>query len=269
MRTCPRGPRGCYFCEENILHGNIKRGVPYLAKQDRHSLPQEFKLRLVDHVAAVLKCGEPTHFAFESACRHGLRAQFCKAGWNWEIADLTASQIVSAALARIGARRPTWEQGQPEYVQFGVVLVERTRCLNCGGKLPEGNRKFCCSRCKHSFEWSLADEDERKANAAQVAAYRAAHKLNAEPRDCACCGLPFKPSKPTQLYCSRKCSNTVNSEKSPWHPPKRSTGIDAANTAARSSPMKPTGGVISVPGDVRTHISMALPDRPEPRHVRG
>lgn len=68
--------------------------------------------RLVDIVMTVLKTGEPTHFAFEASCRHGLRGSLCLQGWNWHDADTVAAEIVETALRQIGAQRPTWQQGQ-------------------------------------------------------------------------------------------------------------------------------------------------------------
>lgn len=103
---------------------------------------------LVETVAAILKRGEPTVFAFEAACRHGLRSRLCLQGWKWAEADALAAEIVATALNRIGARRPTWEEGQPEFAQNGAgALIERTRCIRCHKPLPENHRKFCGHTC--------------------------------------------------------------------------------------------------------------------------
>lgn len=205
------------------MHGNL----PHLAKKastestDRRQLSKELRLRLTNHVAAVLRLGEPTVFAFESACRHGLRSQFCKAGWPWDIADETAARIVSAALAQIGAKRPTYEQGQPEYMQYGVVLFERTHCINCGRKLTGEQKKYCSKRCASAFIRDQATEDERKEAAAKATAEtiarRAAYRETAEPRVCPQCHGRFKPSASTQIYCSVTCSNRSKARTAhPW-----------------------------------------------------
>lgn len=106
---------------------------------------------LVETVATILKSGESSPFAFEASCRHGLRSRLCLAGWGWQDADALAADIVAEALRRIGARRPTWEEGQPDYVQNGGgALIERTRCVRCHTPLPEGHFKFCSRLCGQS-----------------------------------------------------------------------------------------------------------------------
>ncbi|MBL0934244.1 MAG: hypothetical protein IBJ07_05795 [Rhizobiaceae bacterium] len=106
---------------------------------------------LVDTVATILKTGDPTPFAFEATCRHALRSKLCLEGWKWHEADSLSVEIVTTALNRIGARRPTWAEGQPEYVQNGAgALIERTRCIRCHKPLPEGHFKFCSFLCGQS-----------------------------------------------------------------------------------------------------------------------
>jgi hypothetical protein len=93
--------------------GKIRlRRIKELQRRERRLKKAERK-QAVDRVASILKRGEPTRFAFEAACRHDLRAQMCLAGMAWSRADATAAEIVSEALARIGAQRPSFEQGQP------------------------------------------------------------------------------------------------------------------------------------------------------------
>ncbi len=112
--------------------------------RDRHR-------QLVVTVAAILRTGDPTPFAFEATCRHSLRSRFCLDGWKWIDADAMANEITQLALLRIGAKRPLWEEGQPEYVQLGAgALIERYRCVRCHGPLPEGHFKFCSRLCGQS-----------------------------------------------------------------------------------------------------------------------
>ena len=73
--------------------------------------------RLVESCAAILGRWRSSAFEFEASCRHGLRSGFCLAGESWARADVMAAEIVRESLHRIGARRPTWEEGQPEYTQ--------------------------------------------------------------------------------------------------------------------------------------------------------
>ena len=144
---------------------------PVIAKPRPRQLSRDHRRRLVDGVAAILRKGDPTPFAFEAFCIYGLRSGLCLRGWGWHEADETAQDVVSAALRQIGAKRPTWYQGQPEYTQDGVIMFERTRCVRCHWKLPEGHRKFCSSLCAGAHHESLyrrfkAEEIKTLADAA-------------------------------------------------------------------------------------------------------
>lgn len=101
-----------------------------------------------DKVAAIMRAVEPTPFAAEGPCRAGIRSALCLQGWRWPDADAAAAEIVAAALHIVGAKRPTWYQGQPEWTQPGALPVLRDRCKRCRGPIPEGRRMFCCFECK-------------------------------------------------------------------------------------------------------------------------
>jgi len=109
------------------------------------------RVRFVDVVAPILRRAEPTPFALEGALRHWLRGRFCLKGWNWADADRAADEIIVAGLNRIGAERPTWKQGQPEYTQDGVMMVERVTCVNCGSPLPKQHTKYCSQTCSTNY----------------------------------------------------------------------------------------------------------------------
>src|SRR3546814_953966 len=74
---------------------------------------------------------EPTAFSLEGELRHRLRSSLCRQGADWILADLLAAAIVEDALRKVGAQRPTWQQGQPEWTQEGVIYIQRTRCIRC------------------------------------------------------------------------------------------------------------------------------------------
>jgi hypothetical protein len=64
---------------------------------------------VVETVAAILDQGQPTRFAYEGACRHGVRAGFILgAGLAWRAADQTAAEIIGSAFKRLGVERPSW-----------------------------------------------------------------------------------------------------------------------------------------------------------------
>ena len=121
------------------------------AARKAQRLSRDHRRRLIDGTAMILRRGDPTPFAFESFCRHGIRSGLCLRGWTWADADEAAADVVRAALRQIGATRPTYQQGQPEYTQDGVIMFERTRCVVCGWRLPPENRKFCGKICHTSY----------------------------------------------------------------------------------------------------------------------
>ncbi len=149
------------------------------AKRKRKGWPQKLnkdrRQWLIGRVCEILKHGEPTPFAFEGAARHGLRSSLCLAGWKWSDANAAAADVVSTALNLIGARRPTWQQGQPEHTQPAVVALTRTRCIRCGERLPDAHTKFCSHLCKSSHyaevkRWDDKAISEALSEAAQLVA---------------------------------------------------------------------------------------------------
>lgn len=120
-----------------------------------------FRSRLIDVTASVLRRGEPTVFAFEGLMRTSIRARLCLKGWGWDDADIAADGVVAAALNMIGAERPDWRQGQPDYVNDGAARMELTRCAHCGRSLPDGKWKFCSTQCVASYHRNIAYHQER------------------------------------------------------------------------------------------------------------
>lgn len=96
----------------------------------------------------ILYRGKPTVFRFEAALRSGLRSRFCAEGWRWQDAHDAAEDVTLTALARIGAVRPSWQDGQAYFVNDGAARIESTRCIQCGGGLPEGHWRFCGKLCR-------------------------------------------------------------------------------------------------------------------------
>lgn len=125
--------------------------LPHQVRRKKRKAYQVYRRKLIDQTAAIMQRGEPSPFAFEGFMRHGLRSGLCLRGWSWVEADDMAADIVSSALHQIGAKRPTYQQGQPEWTQEGVIMIEREHCARCGWKLPEGKWKFCTQRCSWAF----------------------------------------------------------------------------------------------------------------------
>lgn len=136
------------------------------AKARKSRVTQGYRRKLIDQTAAIMRRGEPSAFALEAFMRHGLRAGLCLRGWRWRDADELAADVVGSALNQIGAKRPTYQQGQPEWTQEGVILIERERCIRCGWTLPEGHWKFCGRQCS----WAHNADLHRRFTAEQFGA---------------------------------------------------------------------------------------------------
>lgn len=127
---------------------------------------------LIDKVAAIMRIVEPTPFAAESPCRHAIRSALCLQGWSWQGAEDVARETVRAALDTVRAKRPTWDEGQPEWTRPGGLPIERERCARCHKRLPEGHWKFCGKLCRQA---ARLDRD-RQRRAGEVAFGRLAAK---------------------------------------------------------------------------------------------
>lgn len=153
------------------------------AKEEKKArkLARARRRALVEIVAAYMRTEHaegraPTKLTHESTMRHGIRSGLCLDGWGWAEADAVAIDVVQTALNQIGAVRPTWKQGQPEWTQDGHSPVERTRCIRCGWKLPEGHRMFCSPACAKSLHNEHYARDRRARLAAYARAWRAARR---------------------------------------------------------------------------------------------
>lgn len=166
---------------------------------------------LIHRIAGVLRDADPTPFAFESAARHGIRGSLCLQGWRWADADRAAAEVIADALRLVGAKRPTWEQGQPEWTQPGVLAVERTRCIRCHGPLPEGHWKFCGPTCHATFHSALSRAKSLEDDNARQRAYYAAWAARQPEQPCEGCGTMFRPKRPGRRFCGKDCSNRHNS----------------------------------------------------------
>lgn len=181
---------------------------------------------LVATAMTILRQWRMSRFEHEAACRHGLRSAFCLEGWKWSEADTVAKEVVDAALRQIGAVRPTWSQGQPEYQ--GVESRGAYRhCANprCRRMLEDHQGVFCSQHCadyvtkerwrkQHAEEERIAAQFRRKRMKAEdPAAYRLRLKESRERqkerwdiRECEACRKQFKarPGRDNR-FCSSKC----------------------------------------------------------------
>lgn len=187
-------------------------------------LNKELRSELVSRVVVILKGGWPTVFALEGACRHSVRSYLCTEGWGWHEADRNADDIVSNALNRLGAKRPSWSQGQPEY-RGEEFHGNVRRCANpkCRSILHEEQKRYCSDHCRTFVNHTRWIEQNREYDAARKAVWQAKRKAadpeaalarrreryrreqeNRPVAECIRCGAIYR-STPTQKYCSRRC----------------------------------------------------------------
>ncbi|MBL3568872.1 hypothetical protein BV509_09130 [Rhodovulum sulfidophilum] len=127
--------------------------------------------RLTDAMAAQMRAAfteghAASLFAFEGPFRHAIRSGLCLQGWKWAAADEMAAAMVAEALRKAGAKRPSWNEGQPEWTIESGTLIERTRCQRCHKPLPEDHHKFCSDLCRtshHAALWRLREADGESA----------------------------------------------------------------------------------------------------------
>ena len=88
-----------------------------------------------------------THWTYEGMLIAILRAELCLRSVPWVLADQHAREVVGDALSALGAKRPSWQEGQPEHCDGGVIRETRTHCANCEGPLEDGQKVYCSKVC--------------------------------------------------------------------------------------------------------------------------
>jgi len=195
------------------------------AMSKRRTLNKERRAHLIRTAADILRRGVASKFEFEASCRHRLRGGLCLEGWGWSDADAVAADVVAAALAQIGAVRPTCDEGQPEWTQPAHSPIERVFCERCGTKIPDTRgenagtaTRFCSDLCRaaastdrHRRMISLFDGAEREAVRAALKSQRKAVAADARVRVCEGCGNTYENGDSKSRFCSRACANRNNS----------------------------------------------------------
>lgn len=123
---------------------------------------------LVDNLARTIRiafeAGETgSLWGLEGPLRASIRADLCLQGWRWKDADELARDVLAAAFRRVGASRPSWNEGQLEWTIEAGTLIERTRCVRCHKPLPEGHHKFCSHHCNAVYHTRLAYRHQMSA----------------------------------------------------------------------------------------------------------
>lgn len=169
---------------------------------------------LVNQVLDVLRDWRLSPLEHEASCRYGLRRALVMQGHPWPDADREARLLVEEGFRTLGVKRPTWDQGQREYV------IPKDYCNQCGCPLDEEQRdrgqRFCSAMCaKSAFvyrDWETTVWDAEIGRAA----YRMVARAAQPPRSCAYCGDEFQAPHALshQRYCSKRCTDLAK-EKEP------------------------------------------------------
>lgn len=160
--------------------------------------------RLVARVIDNLSTYQRTPFENEADVRAGLRSFFCLAGHSWTVADNEAEKLLLSAFQKMGVKRPTWDEGQRQF----VIARENCTWCNCDLDRTQLDRKqrFCSEVCAKAalahYDW----ERVRKESAIAVAATKMLSRAKNPPRTCDFCGLDFFPRNYlAERYCSERC----------------------------------------------------------------
>lgn len=180
---------------------SISRKSPQAAKVvPRPIFNKDKHAHLIRSVMDLMAAWRLSPFEYEGAARSGLRSALCLAGYGWRRSDDEAAFIVSEVLK--GKQRPTWLQGQPEYV------IPREDCQKCGNPIDAedmaAGRRYCsefCSKSAKTYREEHFNHSSKLAN--NLAAYYVA-KDQSEPRNCVHCRTPFK-SVFGARHCSKAC----------------------------------------------------------------
>ena len=144
-------------------------------KQKRDRLQTQAFSRVVTIARAELADGRPTFFAKEGSTIAGLRAGLLLGGAvrAWRTADTIAREATGEALRDLGAKRPSWLEGQRGYTDTVTFM-----CMRCARPLRDDpdslSRRYCsmeCRRWAHDAQRRRArDEEEGWEREAEVAA---------------------------------------------------------------------------------------------------
>lgn len=161
---------------------------------------------MVSQVMDTLRDWRTSRFENEAPCRAAIRSALCLKGYAWDRADNEASSLISTAFTFLGYARPSWEEGQREYV------VARENCSWCGIDLPEeldiGGKQtnFCSDVCARSALLHRDYGDRRHESEAFRDAWYSIMRLKNDKRACEQCNRLFRPLHAEGKFCSKKCA---------------------------------------------------------------
>lgn len=164
----------------------------------------ERRAHVVRVAMKALRGWQQTPFEQEGAVRAALRSGLCLQGYNWHRAEAQAADVVNEALRLLGAVRPTWEQGQREYVE------PRENCSWCGGPRDPFQRsaRFCSPHCAKMAALTRDYDGKAKGDNARALMLAVARRTRNQKRKCLACHGVFYPDSDhsTMKFCSNSCA---------------------------------------------------------------
>lgn len=142
----------------------------------------------------------------EASVTHSLRQALCLQGYGWSRSNNEACRIVAEGLRINGASRPSWEEGQREYV------AARENCARCGSALDDGQiarrERFCSVICAKAALVERSWKENFSYDTIGFNAYQIVRKSQNARRRCAYCDGEFRPLRDdgSQKYCSLRCA---------------------------------------------------------------
>ena len=165
----------------------------------------ETRQRVVDDVTEILRGWRSTPFEHEGSLLAGLRSALCSRGHGWARADAEVRQVVAEGLRRLGAKRPTWEEGQWQHTDSPDY------CSWCKAPMDEMDRtrgqRFCSAECAKNTLERRSFQTFASKDLVGRSAYRLIAKLGSKPRSCKQCDKKFQSDRPDALFCSPRCAS--------------------------------------------------------------
>lgn len=191
----------------------------------------------IDSILTRMRDWRQSPFEQEGPARAGVRSALCLAGHSWARADAEAASLVSEALKRIGARRPSWDEGQWQYSH------PRENCYRCNSPIDMEDQargfRYCSDVCARATRQHFSDElpwdhELRRMGYWQIVISKApvltckhcekkfktmqtggaiycspeCQRLGQRTlvdKPCKWCGEMFRPKDNTKVYCSMGC----------------------------------------------------------------
>lgn len=182
--------------------------------KEKRILRGERRKHVVNEIFDVLKDWRYSKFENEGPAHHGLRAALCLDGFRWGSADLESDLIVQEGLRRLGAKRPSYDEGQWHYT------VAPEQCVWCLGAIDETDQargfRFCSPVCANSAYEHREYQHTRKFDSSAQNAYLVIRTDEAPAIACGYCGVSFKKRgakfqsnivRGRYQFCSKVCAD--------------------------------------------------------------